>query len=723
MALTVRHRAFRWFLLTGAWCICLLFAAQQLNAQQRIGGPYEADSSTVLLLHFNGDYQNEVDATADPRPHGNTSFEKLDSAGVFGQQLRLDNDSPADKSHLQVPDTSTLDLTGSWTMEAWVLFFSFCPTQDCLPKYPRILFKPGDVDTSRYYLSNYFINAFSTRRSWSTGYYSPSAGTWVEIRSPYNILGIGEWYHVTFIRDTSKKMIVQMIHQNASDPGRLPGYESDSLELLHLEAFDYEEAGQLGSPQISSQPLFIGATPQNDTLYGNLDGWLDEIRISNTVRNYRVPPLITGVTELENQTADHDYQIEATIETIGDNTIAAAELHYRVDEGGWQTLRMSEETDNRYTARIPSQPVGSRMTYWVEARTGDGQQTRQPSTAPTDSVYQFGVWSDSTRVLHLPFDEGSGNPVDQSFAESEITFHSNASGPTYADGDAGEGDQAMVFNATNSTWLEVSSPFHDLTNFTLEFKFMARDSLPLQDTRLIAKGDQSTLYYSNYQIYFDPNGAVRPAIYAADNGLDPCGEFTGGCLLMDGTNEHIEAETWYRVQLGIREPEGLVADTGRIFAHLLEVASGDTIAKRVHPVDAGARPNANSLMIGGTGGSEPYFNGLIDDLSLYNYIPSRIFTDTPARTDPLPRQITLSRNYPNPFNPTTTLRFSLPRASHVQLTVYNSIGQKVSTLIRRMMPAGNHSTTFNASGLSSGVYIYRLKAGDHTESKKMLLLQ
>ncbi len=87
------------------------------------------------------------------------------------------------------------------------------------------------------------------------------------------------------------------------------------------------------------------------------------------------------------------------------------------------------------------------------------------------------------------------------------------------------------------------------------------------------------------------------------------------------------------------------------------------------------------------------------------------------------KKIELSNNYPNPFNPSTNIKFKLPHSADVTLTVYNTIGQKVETLVERPMSAGAHSIKFEAGGLPSGVYIYRLKADGLTQSKKMLLIK
>lgn len=88
-----------------------------------------------------------------------------------------------------------------------------------------------------------------------------------------------------------------------------------------------------------------------------------------------------------------------------------------------------------------------------------------------------------------------------------------------------------------------------------------------------------------------------------------------------------------------------------------------------------------------------------------------------------PTKFELSPNYPNPFNPTTTIRFSLPEASDVKLTIYNILGQEVQTLINGEMAAGIHTIDFGAQNLSSGIYIYKLEAGSFIQTKKMTVLK
>ncbi|MEX2602828.1 MAG: T9SS type A sorting domain-containing protein [Gracilimonas sp.] len=89
----------------------------------------------------------------------------------------------------------------------------------------------------------------------------------------------------------------------------------------------------------------------------------------------------------------------------------------------------------------------------------------------------------------------------------------------------------------------------------------------------------------------------------------------------------------------------------------------------------------------------------------------------------VPDQIQLLQNYPNPFNPSTNIPFELNQASRVELSIYNMLGQKVSTLANDAYPAGSHTLTWNASGFASGVYFYRLEAGGVVQTRKLMLLK
>jgi phosphodiesterase/alkaline phosphatase D-like protein len=92
-------------------------------------------------------------------------------------------------------------------------------------------------------------------------------------------------------------------------------------------------------------------------------------------------------------------------------------------------------------------------------------------------------------------------------------------------------------------------------------------------------------------------------------------------------------------------------------------------------------------------------------------------------TELLPDSYSLGQNYPNPFNPVTTIRYGLPQRSMVNLTLFNALGQQVRQLVSGEQEAGFHDVKFDGSGLASGVYFYRVRAGSFVESRKLILLK
>ena len=88
-----------------------------------------------------------------------------------------------------------------------------------------------------------------------------------------------------------------------------------------------------------------------------------------------------------------------------------------------------------------------------------------------------------------------------------------------------------------------------------------------------------------------------------------------------------------------------------------------------------------------------------------------------------PVRYQLFQNYPNPFNPRTIISWQLAIGGHVDLSIYNILGKKITTLISEELIAGNHTTEWDASKLSSGIYYYRIKTGKFQEFKRMILLK
>lgn len=101
---------------------------------------------------------------------------------------------------------------------------------------------------------------------------------------------------------------------------------------------------------------------------------------------------------------------------------------------------------------------------------------------------------------------------------------------------------------------------------------------------------------------------------------------------------------------------------------------------------------------------------------------NQVTVDTETETE-MPAAFVLEQNYPNPFNPTTTIRWQMPDAAEVRLEVYNLQGQRVALLASGLHTAGTHSVSFDASRLASGMYVYRLRAGDFIQTRSMMLVK
>jgi hypothetical protein len=125
------------------------------------------------------------------------------------------------------------------------------------------------------------------------------------------------------------------------------------------------------------------------------------------------------------------------------------------------------------------------------------------------------------------------------------------------------------------------------------------------------------------------------------------------------------------------------------------------------------------------------FNGVLDDIRLYDYglplnkisgfydIPTSVKDDVPL----IPLKSALYPNYPNPFNPSTTITFSIDKSSHITLDIFNSLGQKIARLINEPLLPGFHKTIWNAAGFPSGIYICALTAGNKVFYQKLILLK
>ncbi len=133
--------------------------------------------------------------------------------------------------------------------------------------------------------------------------------------------------------------------------------------------------------------------------------------------------------------------------------------------------------------------------------------------------------------------------------------------------------------------------------------------------------------------------------------------------------------------------------------------------------------NTNPINIGRSSYNNGYgyFNGTISNVAIWN--SALVVTPVEHEDFVLISDYILYSSYPNPFNPYTNIKFSIPNREFVTLKVFDVLGNEIATLIDEEKFSGDHSVTFNAKNLSSGVYMYRIQAGSFTETKKMTLIK
>lgn len=189
-----------------------------------------------------------------------------------------------------------------------------------------------------------------------------------------------------------------------------------------------------------------------------------------------------------------------------------------------------------------------------------------------------------------------------------------------------------------------------------------------------------------------------------------------------------DGESWEQIGLNLYSTRDMVVDKSGI----LYVGAGSNITPTVDWSTFRFSPAGSSFERITSGlGRDSVTNSI--DISPANYLFAAtnggIFrsTDSIVTSSPedifQPNTFSLSQNYPNPFNPSTDINYQLAISNFVSLKVYNLLGQEVRTPVNEKMEAGEHRVTFNAEGLPSGVYIYRIQAGEYSASRKMVIIK
>jgi hypothetical protein len=273
-------------------------------------------------------------------------------------------------------------------------------------------------------------------------------------------------------------------------------------------------------------------------------------------------------------------------------------------------------------------------------------------------------------------------------------------------------------------YLMVSLTFCLLGGYSLAQDPGVRDSLIIEtvyaelgdtvvDVRAYATCDDSVAFY-NFPLTWNSinDSSVFPTAVTYQNTIARW-DFHEDSLLF---NEVLFRMVGWR-DGGVEDP-ALITDNYREHCWTIRFSLDPSVGPQVVTIDTTFDDINGSLLFGLAGG-------------IYSLIP--VFTpgaiyygftsDIIGRNTNLPRKIYLLRNYPDPFNASTTIEFALPEAAEVQLSVYNLLGQKIEILFDGRKPAGEHSLTWDAGDLPSGVYFARLEMEGNSRNMKMVLLK
>ncbi|OPX35805.1 hypothetical protein B1H10_00410, partial [candidate division KSB1 bacterium 4484_188] len=538
----------------------------------------------------------------------------------MGQCLRIDNDSQSDSAYVTVADTQYLDLTGNWTIEGWINIFTFGTGSSDWRWVPRLIIKTGD---NVFWRPNYFVEMWGDRRMFSCGYQAASQDAWPQANTPNNIMDVGEWYHMAFVRDTTRHILMTIIHHfNQSN---------SQIELVSFSVADYLNFGAADpTPITTDQPVHIGYAGGGGDSF--LDGFVDEIRVSDVVREFPIPPIISDV-----------YDVGANIYTLFNTTIQSAKLYYSTDLGAsWTSVDMTTVSGDSMVGTIPQQPLGSIIRYYLEATDNNGLIYQYPQDAGWQAAdyLSFGIYEENTQTLALTFEEGSGVPQDTSAYGNTITIHGS---PAYS-ANAAVGTHSIYLEG-DSSFLEVDAPFLAAKQFLVDFWMYPETEMATRTyCRILNRPRDATAWANNnYQVRFNPDSRL----YAGTDGS-----------VAIALEDSVEMENWYHVMYEVRSaPPG---DTVAFYAVLqLSDASDQVIERKAVGFDAEVVEGFAPLRIGkaaspDTGTYPPFFKGNFDNVMIYNY-PAANLPLTPVgiekQNGQVPLRYELAQNYPNPFNP------------------------------------------------------------------------
>ena len=448
------------------------------------------------------------------------------------------------------------------------------------------------------------------------------------------------------------------------------------------------------------------------------------------------PPRITNVTKLPTSLTDEPRRIEATITDEnpggGNVGVATASLKYTVDSGDAQTVAMAAAGD-LYSAEIPGQTPGTKMNYWVKATDVNGNST-------SSNIFEYEIFMSNPYAYGLivfnGFQESHGYPQDYYFIALEFLTYDvwsygpltmelvnnyesiieiTTKGPTAINNDvirtwlysAGDNNYMLC----GDEWLGAQSGFIDKIYAPGDFQY---------DILGIA-ADYNDINYAN------PGDQNLPSVV-----IPVEGSFLGNALLMKYNEVKADSgwkdpmlydpslENWLDGVDFLDDVEvdmigvGIDGNSYNIAGHRT-LAPGNKIAFLAY--------DPLSLYSQLEDGSQYFWYGILPEAPHNQAVMWFGYLEPSVDDKNSLHSYWISQNFPNPFNPSTIIKYQVPERSFVTLKVFDILGNEITTLVNEEKDIGQFQVEFGNKNLSSGVYFYSFRAGNYIDAKKMILLR
>lgn len=408
-------------------------------------------------------------------------------------------------------------------------------------------------------------------------------------------------------------------------------------------------------------------------------------------------------------------------------TVDSAAVYYSVNKGAYTRLEMTADTGNTFVAAIPPQSDGSFVKYFYKAWSSDTLESMTPDTSRAPLFYYVRANGYTIKdVQYTPFSDGASGVADLPVTVAGIIQADTTDYPAEIDQrnqatktpyvyiqDAAKAWSGIVLYDTTADKLQRGDSV-SVTGTVSEYNGMTE--ITVTGFNVIKTGEQT------YPAVKIKTGAIGQRV----SGDSLAEKWEGVLVEYDSvhiTNNDPDGPTYSITGTGT---------AGSFREYFVSDGSGNTRVdddgSNTYSVDPHDTALGFNLMP--EGAFIRSLTGIIKYVNSEYKLEPRTNSDFVGELDGvkqdqsgIPATFSLSQNYPNPFNPTTTIRYSISKASVVSLRIYNILGQEVATLVNWHQTAGNYTATFDASRFASGVYLYRLNAGSFNQVRKMLLLK